>query len=67
MPLGRLLAAAERRVGSRLEGLRVLAHCPKALIGAGLLEAFVAHDDADAPRRTVPAIRMALRTPSLLE
>ena len=57
-PLGRLLAAAEKRVGGRLEGLRVLAHYPKALIGAGLLEAFVAHDDADAPRRLLTLVRL---------
>lgn len=57
-PLGFLLRRAERAAGGRLEGLRVLARYPKALLGAGLLEAFVAHDEADAPRRLLALVRL---------
>jgi alkylhydroperoxidase family enzyme len=53
-----MLAAAERRIGGPLTGLRVLARYPKALFGAGLLEAFTAHDEADAPRRLLALVRL---------
>jgi alkylhydroperoxidase family enzyme len=57
-PLGAMLAAAERKVGGRLEGLRVLARYPKALVGAGLLEALVAHDEPETPRRLLALVRL---------
>ena len=59
-PLGALLQAAERKSGGRLEGLRVLAHYPKALVGAGLMEAFVAHDEAETPRRLLALVRLCV-------
>jgi len=45
-------------MGGRLDGLRVLAHYPKALIGASLLEAFIAHDEKEAPRRLLALVRL---------
>ena len=57
-PIGLLLDLAESRIGRRLLGLRALAWYPKALIGAGLLEAFVAHDDKKASRRLLALVRL---------
>jgi alkylhydroperoxidase family enzyme len=57
-PFGAMIAAAERKIGGRMDGMRVLAGYPKALIGAGLMEAFVAHDEPDAPRRLLALVRL---------
>jgi AhpD family alkylhydroperoxidase len=60
LPLSAVLRAAERAVGGPLIGLRALAHYPKALIGAGLLEATVCHGDRAAPKRLLALVRLTV-------
>lgn len=53
-----LLRLAERRVGGRLEANRILAWYPKALLGSGVMEALVAHDEREVPRRLLALVRI---------
>jgi alkylhydroperoxidase family enzyme len=53
-----LLKAVERRLGGELVANRILAWYPKALIGSGIMEALVAHDDREVPRRLLKLLRM---------
>ncbi len=55
---GLLLRLAERALGKELAANRILAWYPKALIGSGLMEALVAHDDREVPRRLLKLLRM---------
>jgi len=57
-PLRLLLGAVERKLGKRLVANRILGWYPKALIGSGFLEAFVAHDEPEADRRTLALVRI---------
>lgn len=57
-PFNLLMPLAERKIGGRLEGLRALSRYPKALVGAGLLEACIAVDEKDAPRRLLALVRL---------
>ncbi|MBU0929331.1 MAG: carboxymuconolactone decarboxylase family protein [Spirochaetes bacterium] len=57
-PLRLLLGAVERSLGKRLVANRILGWYPKALLGSGLLEAFIAHDEPEAPRRLLAMIRL---------
>lgn len=59
-PLSIILRAAERAVGGSLSGLRALAHYPKALIGAGLLEATVCHGDRAVSKRLLALVRLTV-------
>ena len=59
-PFSLAFKLAERRIGGPLGGLRALAHYPPALVGAGLLEAFVCHGDKDAPPRLLALVRLAV-------
>jgi len=53
-----LLGLVERRLGKRLVANRILAWYPKALVGSGILEALVAHDEPEVPRRLLKLIRI---------
>lgn len=57
-PLRILLRSVERKLGKRLAANRILGWYPKALIGSGLLEAFVAHDEPETPRRLLAMVRI---------
>ncbi len=59
-PLGPIMNAVERKLGGRMEGLRVLAHYPKALVGAGLMESFIAHDENETPQRLLALVRLTV-------
>lgn len=55
-----VLALAEKVIGGKLAGLRALAHYPKTLVGAGLLEAFICHKDRAASPRLLALVRLAV-------
>ena len=48
----------ERRMGRELLASRILAWYPKAAIGSGIMEALVAHDEPEVPRRLLALIRI---------
>ena len=48
----------ERRLGKRLLANRILAWYPRALVGSGVMEALVAHDEPEVPRRLLALVRM---------
>jgi alkylhydroperoxidase family enzyme len=59
-PLLRLaLFLVERKLGRRLLANRILAWYPKALVGSGVMEALVAHDEPEAPARLLALVRLA--------
>jgi alkylhydroperoxidase family enzyme len=53
-----LLRFVERSLGKELAANRILTWYPKALIGSGIMEALVAHDDREVPRRLLKLLRM---------
>jgi AhpD family alkylhydroperoxidase len=53
-----LLALVERRMGKELLANRILAWYPKALLGSGIMEALVAHNEPEVPRRLLSLIRI---------
>jgi alkylhydroperoxidase family enzyme len=53
-----VLGLVERRLGKALDANRILAWYPKALYGSGIMEALVAKDEAEVPRRLLKLIRM---------
>jgi alkylhydroperoxidase family enzyme len=53
-----LLGLVERRLGGRLMANRILAWYPKALLGSGIMEALVAHEEPDTPRRLLTLVRI---------
>ena len=57
-PLRILLRSVERKLDKRLVANRILGWYPKALIGSGLLEAFIAHDEPETPRRILAMVRI---------
>jgi len=57
-PLRMLLALVEKKLGKRLVANRILGWYPKALVGSGFLEAFVAHDEPEVGRRILALIRI---------
>lgn len=59
-PLGTMLKAVEKKLGGRMDGLRVLARYPKALVGAGLLESFIAHEETETPLRLLALVRLTV-------
>lgn len=52
------ISISERVTGKRMEAARLLAWYPKAAIGAGMLEALVAHEDKGISRRLLQLIRL---------
>jgi AhpD family alkylhydroperoxidase len=55
---GLLISLVENRLGRRLQANRILAWYPKALLGSGLMEALVAHDEPEVPARLLKLIRI---------
>jgi alkylhydroperoxidase family enzyme len=53
------LSLVEKRLGRRLLANRILAWYPKALIGSGIMEALVAHDEPEVPPRLLALIRLS--------
>ncbi len=53
-----LLAFVERRLGRRLLANRILSWYPKAVVGSGVMEALVAHGDAEVPARLLSLVRL---------
>jgi AhpD family alkylhydroperoxidase len=56
--LGVLLSLVEGRLGKPLLANRILAWYPKAFVGSGLMEALVAHEDRELPRRLLKLLRI---------
>jgi alkylhydroperoxidase family enzyme len=56
--LGLALRLAEARLGGRLVANRILAHYPKALVGSAIMEALVAHDEPEVPKRLLKLLRV---------
>ena len=53
------LSLVEKRLGRKLLANRILAWYPKALIGSGIMEGLIAHNDPEVPRRLLTLIRVA--------
>jgi len=53
-----LLSMVEKKLGRKLLANRILSWYPKALIGSGLMEALIAHDEPEVPRRLLTLIRV---------
>jgi alkylhydroperoxidase family enzyme len=53
------LSLVERRLGTKLLANRILAWYPKALVGSGIMEALIAHDEPEVPRRLLGLIRIS--------
>ena len=53
-----MLAVVERGLGKPLIANRILAWYPKAFWGSGIMEALVAHDEAEVPKRLLKLIRV---------
>ncbi len=53
-----VLWLTERRLGKTLLANRILAWYPRTAWGAGIMEALVAHDDAEVPRRLLGLLRI---------
>jgi alkylhydroperoxidase family enzyme len=53
-----MLSLVEKRMGKQLLANRILTWYPKALIGSGLMEGLIAHDEPEVPRRLLALIRV---------
>ena len=53
-----MLWLVEKRLGKQLLANRILTWYPKALIGSGLMEGLIAHDEPEVPRRLLALIRV---------
>jgi AhpD family alkylhydroperoxidase len=53
-----MLWLVEKRLGKPLVANRILARYPKAFWGSGIMEALVAHDEPEVPRRLLKLIRI---------
>jgi alkylhydroperoxidase family enzyme len=53
-----MLSLVEKRLGKRLLANRILAWYPKALIGSGIMEGLIAHDEREVPRRLLSLVRV---------
>jgi alkylhydroperoxidase family enzyme len=53
-----LLSLVERRMGRRLLANRILTWYPKAFFGSGIMEALIAHDEPEVPRRLLSLVRV---------
>ena len=53
-----MLSLVEKRLGRKLLANRILTWYPKALIGSGVMEGLIAHDDAEVPRRLLALVRV---------
>jgi len=52
------LSLVEKRLGKKLLATRILTWYPKLFIGSGVMEALVAHDEPEVPRRLLNLIRV---------
>jgi len=57
-PWGWLLKRVEKSLGKPLTANRILTWSPRLLLGTGLMEALVIHDDPEVPRRLLRLIRI---------
>jgi alkylhydroperoxidase family enzyme len=53
-----MISLVEKRLGRRLEANRILAWYPTALLGSGIMEGLVAHDEPEVPRQLLALIRI---------
>ena len=53
-----MLWLVEKRLGRALLANRILTWYPKAFIGSGIMEALIAHDEPEVPRRLLALIRI---------
>jgi len=53
-----LLSLVEKRMGRTLLANRILAWYPRTAFGAGIMEALVAHDEPEVPRRLLALLRI---------
>ena len=53
-----MLSLVEKRLGKQLLANRILTWYPKALIGSGVMEGLIAHDEPEVPRRLLALIRV---------
>lgn len=53
-----VLSLVERRLGKQLLANRILTWYPKTLIGSGIMEGLIAHDEPEVPRRLLSLIRV---------
>lgn len=53
-----MLFLVEKRLGRELLANRIMTWYPKALLGAGVMEALVAHDEPEVPKRLLGLIRI---------
>ena len=53
-----MLSLVEKRLGKQLLANRILTWYPKALIGSGVMEGLIAHDEPEVPRRLLGLIRV---------
>jgi alkylhydroperoxidase family enzyme len=53
-----MLSIVEKHLGKRLLANRILTWYPKALIGSGIMEGLIAHDEPEVPRRLLSLIRV---------
>jgi alkylhydroperoxidase family enzyme len=53
-----MLSLVEKRLGRGLLANRILTWYPKALLGSGIMEALIAHDTAEVPRRLLSLVRI---------
>ena len=57
-PWGWLLRLVERKLGKALVANRILTWSPRSLVGTGMMEALVIHDDREVPRRLLRLLRV---------
>src|SRR5271157_1841324 len=53
-----LLRLVEQRMGRKLLANRILGWYPRAFLGSGIMEALVAHDEPEVPRRLLALVRI---------
>jgi alkylhydroperoxidase family enzyme len=53
-----MFSLVEKHLGKRLIANRILTWYPKALIGSGIMEGLIAHDEPEVPRRLLVLIRV---------
>jgi alkylhydroperoxidase family enzyme len=53
-----MLSLVERKLGKQLLANRILTWYPKALIGSGIMEGLIAHDEPEVPRRLLSLVRV---------
>ncbi len=57
-PWNWVLRRVEKRLGKALTANRILSWSPRLLLGTGLMEALVVHDDPEVPRRLLKLVRV---------